>query len=56
MITASLAPWIASRIRRTAAFFVAAALYLFGALAWLVFDPNKRLDFLLTRNFFAFVN
>ncbi|HWZ99103.1 MAG TPA: MFS transporter [Candidatus Dormibacteraeota bacterium] len=44
MITASLTPWIASRISWTAAFFVAAALCLCGALAWLFVDPRKRLD------------
>ncbi len=44
MITASLTPWIASRISWTVAFFVAAALCLCGALAWLLVDPSKRLD------------
>jgi MFS transporter, ACS family, glucarate transporter len=44
MITASLTPWIASRISWTVAFFVAATLCLCGALAWLFVDPRKRLD------------
>jgi ACS family glucarate transporter-like MFS transporter len=44
MITASLTPWIASRITWTAAFLVAATLCLCGALAWLFVDPRKRLD------------
>jgi ACS family glucarate transporter-like MFS transporter len=44
MITASLTPWIASRINWTAAFLVAAALCLCGAKAWLFVDPRKRLD------------
>jgi len=44
MITASLTPWIASRISWTAAFFVAAALCLCGALAWSLVDPRQGLD------------
>ena len=44
MITATVTPWIASRVSWTAAFFVAAALCLFGAFAWLFVDPQKRLD------------
>ena len=44
MITASLTPWIASRAGWTAAFVVAAALCLAGALAWWFVDPRKRLD------------
>ncbi len=44
MITASLTPWIASRLGWTAAFLVAAVLCLCGALAWLLVDPRKRLD------------
>ncbi len=44
MITASLTPWIASRLSWTAAFLVAAALCLCGAMAWLFVDPRKRLD------------
>lgn len=43
MITATVTPWIASRVSWTAAFFVAAALCLCGALAWLFVDPEKRL-------------
>lgn len=44
MISVSLTPWIASRLGWTAAFFVAAALCLCGALAWLLVDPRKRLN------------
>jgi len=44
MITASLTPWIASRFGWKAPFFVAAALCLGGAAAWLFVDPLKRLD------------
>jgi MFS transporter, ACS family, glucarate transporter len=44
MITASLTPWIASRLSWKAPFFVAAALCLCGAVAWLFVDPSKRLD------------
>jgi len=44
MITASLTPWIASHFSWTAAFFVAAALSLCGAFAWLFVDPRKRLN------------
>jgi len=44
MITASLTPWIASRLGWKAPFFVAAALCLGGAVAWLFVDPLKRLD------------
>jgi len=44
MITASLTPWIASKLGWTAAFLVAAVLCLCGALAWLFVDPRKRLD------------
>ena len=44
MITASLTPWIASRLGWKAPFFVAAALCLGGAAAWLFVDPLKRLD------------
>jgi len=43
MITASLTPWIASRLGWKAPFFVAAALCLGGAAAWLFVDPLKRL-------------
>ena len=44
MITASLTPWIASRLGWKAPFFVAAALCLGGAAAWLLVDPRNRLD------------
>jgi ACS family glucarate transporter-like MFS transporter len=44
MITASLTPWIASRVGWKAPFFVAAALCFGGAAAWLFVDPLKRLD------------
>lgn len=44
MITASLTPWIASRLGWKAPFFVAAALCLAGAAAWLSVDPRNRLD------------
>jgi len=44
MITASLTPWIASRLGWTAAFLVAASLCVLGALAWLFVDPRKQLD------------
>lgn len=44
MTTASLTPWIASRVGWKSAFFVAAALCLAGASAWLFVDPKKGLD------------
>ena len=44
MITASLTPWIASRLGWKAPFFVAAVLCLGGAAAWLFVDPLRRLD------------
>jgi MFS transporter, ACS family, glucarate transporter len=44
MITASLTPWIASRLGWKAPFFVAAALCLGGAVSWLFVDPSQRLD------------
>jgi ACS family glucarate transporter-like MFS transporter len=44
MITASLTPWIATRLGWKAAFFVAAGLCFCGAMAWLLVDPRKRLD------------
>jgi MFS transporter, ACS family, glucarate transporter len=43
MITASLTPWIALHFGWSAAFFVAAALCICGALAWLFVDPRRRL-------------
>jgi ACS family glucarate transporter-like MFS transporter len=42
-VTASLTPWIASHFGWTASFLVAAALCVFGALAWLVVDPSRTL-------------
>jgi MFS transporter, ACS family, glucarate transporter len=42
-VTASLTPWIASRLGWTASFLVAAALCLVGAVSWLVVDPTKIL-------------
>lgn len=44
MITTILTPWIASRLGWKAPFFVAAALCLGGAAAWLMVDPRNRLD------------
>jgi ACS family glucarate transporter-like MFS transporter len=43
MTTASLTPWIASRFGWESSFFMAAALCLGGALAWLFVDPQQRL-------------
>ena len=43
MVTASLTPLIASRFGWTASFLVAAALCLFGALAWMIVDPEKTI-------------
>ena len=43
MITAVLTPWIAARLGWSAAFFVAAALCICGALAWLFVDPRNHL-------------
>jgi MFS transporter, ACS family, glucarate transporter len=42
-ITSSLTPWIAAQFGWTMAFYVAAALAVVGALAWLFVDPNKSL-------------
>ena len=42
-ITASLTPWIAAEFGWTSAFFVAAALAVIGALAWLMVDPTRTL-------------
>ena len=44
MVTASLTPAIANRFGWTASFLVAAALCLFGALAWVMVDPERALD------------
>jgi MFS transporter, ACS family, glucarate transporter len=43
MVTASLTPFIASRFGWTASFLVAAALCLFGALAWMIVDPEHAI-------------
>ena len=40
-LTASLTPWIADNFGWTASFLVAAVLCAFGALAWLVVDPER---------------
>jgi ACS family glucarate transporter-like MFS transporter len=42
-LTASLTPWIGTRLGWTAAFLTAAALCVVGALCWLVVDPTKTL-------------
>lgn len=42
-ITASLTPWIATQFGWTSAFFVAAALAIVGAIAWLFVDPARAL-------------
>jgi ACS family glucarate transporter-like MFS transporter len=42
-ITSSLTPWIAAQFGWTMAFYVAAALAVIGALAWLFVDPSKAL-------------
>jgi ACS family glucarate transporter-like MFS transporter len=42
-LTASLTPWIATRMGWTTSFLVAAALCLVGAASWLVVDPTKTL-------------
>jgi ACS family glucarate transporter-like MFS transporter len=44
MVTASLTPFIASRFGWTASFLVAAALCLFGALAWMIVDPTRAIN------------
>jgi ACS family glucarate transporter-like MFS transporter len=44
MVTASLTPAIASRFGWTASFMVAAALCVFGALAWLIVDPERAIS------------
>jgi len=43
-ITASLTPWIAAGLGWKSAFFVAAALAVIGAFAWLLVDPTRHLD------------
>jgi ACS family glucarate transporter-like MFS transporter len=44
MVTASLTPAIASRFGWTSSFMVAAALCLFGALAWMIVDPERAIQ------------
>jgi MFS transporter, ACS family, glucarate transporter len=44
MVTASLTPFIASHFGWTASFLVAAALCLFGALAWMIVDPGRAVE------------
>jgi MFS transporter, ACS family, glucarate transporter len=44
MVTASLTPYIASRFGWTASFLVAATLCLFGALAWMMVDPERAIE------------
>lgn len=44
MITASVTPWIASRLGWKAPFFVASILCFGGAVAWLFVDPRKSLQ------------
>ncbi|MBM0106650.1 MFS transporter [Steroidobacter sp. S1-65] len=43
-ITASLTPWIAAELGWKSAFFVAAALAVIGAVAWLLVDPTRTLE------------
>jgi ACS family glucarate transporter-like MFS transporter len=43
-ITASLTPWIAAELGWKSAFFVAAALAVIGAFAWLLVDPTRHLE------------
>ncbi len=43
-LTASLTPWIAQRFGWTASFAVAAAMAVFGALCWLLVDPERTLE------------
>lgn len=43
MISIVLTPWIATRFGWIAAFFVAAALCIVGAIAWLFVDPGERI-------------
>jgi len=43
-VTASLTPAIAGRYGWTASFVVAAALCFFGGLAWLLVNPERRLQ------------
>ena len=44
MVTASLTPFIASRLGWAASFLVAAALCLFGALCWMIVDPERAIQ------------
>lgn len=44
MVTASLTPFIASRLGWTASFLVAAALCLSGGLGWLLVDPERTIS------------
>ena len=44
MVTASLTPFIASRFGWTASFMVAAALCVFGALAWMIVDSERAIQ------------
>src|SRR5437763_7361472 len=43
-VTALLTPFIASRFGWTASFLVAAALCLFGAVAWMIVDPERAIQ------------
>lgn len=43
MITASVTPWLAARFGWNAAFAMAGALCLFGAMGWRFVDPRRRL-------------
>jgi ACS family glucarate transporter-like MFS transporter len=43
-ITAILTPWIAQKFGWTASFLVAAGFCAMGALAWLLVNPNVRLE------------
>jgi ACS family glucarate transporter-like MFS transporter len=43
-LTASLTPFLASRFGWTTSFYVAAALSVLGAVAWLFVDPERALS------------